>query len=341
MTVTIQRNQLQTQLNTANATITTLTSERDQAQSDLALRTAERDQAIVERDQALADLADCEANCPPPEPPSLILGGSDKLGYPDLKSRLGMPPGSFTLFVSNVRIQTADLDKLGALIADGVVPSVSVLVGTQADTDYNMSQLATRGYDTVFGGWSIGNEPTQKSATATEWRNASIYAASVLPPTWELVAGPFQRMDIMADPADPRFIGNWIGPDASWVGRLGVNVYDKNHSVGQTFEQLVTAKNNPAWHSVESYAQSIGKKIWVREYGAPEEQSGEWTRPAGWKPQHYQAMYDYVMGKLDLYELVNVFNSDVGGDPPPEGWWAWTSVAAMNKYIALMIASQS
>lgn len=341
MTTTLQRNALQTQLNAANASITTLTAARDAALADLALRTAERDQAIVERDQALADLAECETNCPPPEPPSLILGGSNKLGYPDLESRLGMPPGSFTHFIPGARFTTGELDKMAVYVAAGVVPSLSFHVGTEADTDYNIAQLVARGWDGLFGGYSIGNEPTQKSTPMMDWRNANIYASSVLPPSWQLVVGPFQRMDIMADPTDPRFIGNWIGTDYSWIDRLGVNVYDKNHSVGQTFSSLVNAKNNSAWHSVDSYATLIGKKIWVREYGAPEQQSGEWNRPIGWKPEHYQGMYDYVMGKLDLYELVNVFNSDVGGDPPPEGWWAWTSTAAMNKYIALMTASQS
>ena len=341
MTVTIQRNALQTQLNTATANLATVTAERDQAVSELALRTSQRDQAIVERDQALSDLSDCEANCPPPEPPSLILGGSDKLGYQDLKTRLGMVPGSFTLFIPGARFTTATLEDLDDIVADGCVPSLSFHVGTQADMDYNIAQLELRDYDTVYGGVSVGNEPTQKSVSAADWRAANIYASSILPPSWQLVVGPFQRMDIMADPTDPRFIGNWIGTDYSWIDRLGVNVYDKNHSVGQTFASLVNAKNNSAWHSVESYAQLIGKKIWVREYGAPEQQSGEWNRPIGWKPEHYQGMYDYVTGKLDLYELVNVFNSDVGGDPPPEGWWAWTSTAAMNKYIALMTASQS
>lgn len=335
---------LNADLGTAHATITTLENEITDLESEvqgLTQTVTTRDARIVELETALAE---CQAS---QDEARLIVGGSDKNGYPDLENRLlpwNVRPGSFTQFISASRLNAADETKLAVYVAHGVIPSLSFLPGTDADTDYNISRLVALGYDTIRGGYSIGNEPTQKPTPATTWRARNIYAASVLPDSWTLVLGPFQRVDIMALESDPRFIGKWLfdgTPD--WITAagncaLGVNVYDKNQSVGSTFEQLVTATGPGPW-SVEAYAQHLGLKLWIREAGAPE--AGTWNRPAGWKPNWYQAMYDYCSGKLDLYELVNIFNSDVGGDPPPEGWWAWTSPAALAAYAGIIVASQT
>lgn len=270
--------------------------------------------------------------------PRLLIGGSCQQGYPELRTRLtGVLPCMFTHFVATPRITVAELDKMAVYVLDGVIPSLSFPVGTQADTDFNVAQLVARGFDRLAGGYSIGNEPTQKAPTATEWRAANQYAATVLPPAWTLVAGPFQRVDIMAAVTDPRFIGNWLGPDPSWIGALGCNVYDKNQSVGSTFEQLVKA-TGPGPNSVEGYARQIGKRLWIREAGAPE--AGTWNRPTGWKPAWYRAMYTYCACQPDLYHTVNPFNSAIGGDPPPEGWQAWTSPEALAAYRETVAAAR-
>lgn len=294
---------------------------------DLILRSA---QAVTELERLTGLVAD----------PKLIIGGSCQQGYPELKTRLtGVLPGAFTHFIPGARFTAGEEAEMAAYVADGVMPSLSFHVGTEADTDYNIGRLVANGWDDLVGAWCIGNEPTQKPDPPAVWRAANQYAASVLPASWQLVLGPFQRVDVMAAENDPRFIGNWVGPDPQlWCRNLGINVYDKNQSTGQSFEQLVQATGPGPW-SVEGWALDHDMSLWVREAGAPETQTGAWTRPVNWKPAWYRGTLSYTLSKRDLYRMVNVFNSAIGGGPPPEGWFAWSSPQALAAYREITLAA--
>lgn len=323
-----------------------LETEAGQLAIETAAAILARDQAVAARDQALAQAAAATAQLAgrTTERDTALdrtvalgalvwkvpLGSSNQAGYPDVKARIeqNAPAGrpvrlnSFTQFCTGVRFTTADLDKMGEYIADGVNPSVSVQLGDNNDTIYNCQQLTAQGFHLVPGRYTIASEPTvpSKNINPAIWGLVHAAARTYLPAAW-LNVPVFQRADFLYPTSDARHISKWLGSgDLAWCNEIGVNVYDKNQSAGNSFQDLVTTPDIAGQLSVEGYAASKGKRLFIRETGCP--QDGDWNRPAGYQVAWHAAQVAYLEAHPDRYAGANKFHSTVGGTPPPNGWVA-------------------